>query len=382
MAFLAPLFFIGLAAVAVPIFVHLIQRERKDVIEFPSLMFLRKIPYQSVERRRVHNWWLLLLRMAAMALIVAGFSRPFLTQDPVAAAAAITGAREVVILLDRSASMGYGDHWAKAQAEARKVADGLSGEDRATLVLFDRGVEEAVRATSDSGRLDAAIGQATVSSNSTQYAAALRWTQSFLSRSDRPRREAYLISDFQKSGWGRQEEIHLPEGATITPVSVSELETSDLAVSSVGIQRASFSGQERVTITAGLTNRGPATIDKLPVKLEIDGRAVDSREVTIGPNASGSVVFDAVTVAESNMRGVVRAGSDKLPKDNDFYFVLSPSRPVSVLILQADGADRNSSLFLSTVLDLSKAPPFTTTVMPVSRVQASDFTGRSVIVLN
>ncbi|MEP6918512.1 MAG: BatA and WFA domain-containing protein, partial [Acidobacteriota bacterium] len=149
MSFLAPLFFVGLAAVAVPIFVHLIQRERKDVIEFPSLMFLRKIPYQSVERRRVHNWWLLLLRIAAMALIVAGFSRPFMTQDPLAAAAAITGAREVVILLDRSASMGYGDHWSKAQAEARKVADGLSGEDRATLVLFDRGVEEAVRATSD-----------------------------------------------------------------------------------------------------------------------------------------------------------------------------------------------------------------------------------------
>ena len=51
MAFLAPLFLIGAAAIAVPIIVHLIQRERKDVIEFPSLMFIRRIPYQSVERR-------------------------------------------------------------------------------------------------------------------------------------------------------------------------------------------------------------------------------------------------------------------------------------------------------------------------------------------
>jgi hypothetical protein len=33
-------------------------------------MFLRKIPYQSVERRRIHNWPLLLMRLAAMALIV------------------------------------------------------------------------------------------------------------------------------------------------------------------------------------------------------------------------------------------------------------------------------------------------------------------------
>ena len=69
-------------AIAVPIFVHLIQRERKDIIEFPSLMFIRRIPYQSVERRRIHNWWLLLMRLAAMALVVAAFSRPFFTAMP------------------------------------------------------------------------------------------------------------------------------------------------------------------------------------------------------------------------------------------------------------------------------------------------------------
>ena len=106
MSFLAPLFFAGLAAIAVPIIVHLIQRERKDIIEFPSLMFIRKIPYQSVERRRIHNWPLLLLRAAAMALLIAAFARPFFVVDPVRAAAATSGAREVVILLDRSASMG------------------------------------------------------------------------------------------------------------------------------------------------------------------------------------------------------------------------------------------------------------------------------------
>src|SRR5215471_16078185 len=110
MSLLAPLFLLGLAAVAVPILVHLIQRERKEVIAFPSLMFLRKIPYQSVERRRIHNWLILALRAAAIACLVAAFSRPFL-KETVAAAAARTGAREVVILLDVSASMGYGDHW-------------------------------------------------------------------------------------------------------------------------------------------------------------------------------------------------------------------------------------------------------------------------------
>ena len=204
MSFLAPLFFVGLAAIAVPIFVHLIQRERKDIIEFPSLMFLRKIPYQSVERRRIHNWPLLLLRAAAMALLIAAFARPFLIQTircrPRRRA---TGAREVVILLDRSASMGYGDHWSKAQEAAHKVVAGLGRDDQATLVLFGTGAEEAVRATSDRGRLESAIKDATVSSEATRYAPALRWAQSLLTPlRSLPRKEVVFISDFQKQRLG------------------------------------------------------------------------------------------------------------------------------------------------------------------------------------
>src|SRR5437016_811152 len=155
MAFLAPAFFIGLLAIGLPIVIHLIQRERKEVVHFPSLMFLRRIPYQSVQRRRIHNWLLLLLRAAAMALVVAAFARPFFRQDPVNAAAASAGAREVVILLDRSASMGYGDRWEKARDEARKVVRGLGAADRATLVLFGTTTEETVRGTSDRGQLEA-----------------------------------------------------------------------------------------------------------------------------------------------------------------------------------------------------------------------------------
>jgi hypothetical protein len=381
MSFLAPLFFLGLAAVAVPIFVHLIQRERKDIIEFPSLMFIRRIPYESVERRRIHNWPLLLLRLAAMALIIAAFSRPFFTSEAVTAAASASGRREVVILLDRSASMGYGDHWTRAQAEARTIVDGLGAEDRATLVLFDRGVEETVRETSSRGDLELAINQATVSAESTRYAPALREAESRLGRSDFPRREAFLISDFQKSGWERQEVIHLPDGATITPISVSTVETQNLTISSLGIQRTSFSGEERATLTAGLVNRGSTAVTNQTVELEIDGRVVATRSVTIGPQASGSVAFDPVTVADANLRGVIRAGSDAFATDNTFYFVLSPSRSVSVLILQPDGA-ADTALYLTAGLSRGQAPPFRTEVLPVSRFTPAALEGRAVVVLN
>ena len=381
MSFLAPLFFAGLAAIAIPILVHLIQRERKNIVEFPSLMFIRRIPYQSVERRRIHNWWLLLMRIAAMILIVAAFSRPFFRVDPVSAAAARSGAREVVILLDRSASMGYGDYFARAKEEAKKVARTIGGADRATLILFGTGAEESVRATADAGRLEVGIDQATVTSDATRFAPALRLAQSLLTRSQLPRREAVIISDFQKSGWERQEEINLPEGATLTPISVATPDTSSLAVTSVKFQRTSFSGEERVMVTAGVTNRASSAAANLPVQLEIDGRLVDTRSVSVEPNSSGAVTFPAVTVA-APMRATVRAGKDALPADNEFHFVLSPSRPVSILVVQADGAPELTSHYLNTALSIGVSPPFKVDVTSPSRLTPANFERRSLVILN
>ena len=113
MSFLAPLFFVALAGLAIPVLLHLTQREKKQVQRFPSLMFVRKIPYQSVRRRRIRHWPLLLLRALAIAFIVAAFARPFFLAGGAIAAAA-GGNREIVVLLDQSASMGFGDQIGRA----------------------------------------------------------------------------------------------------------------------------------------------------------------------------------------------------------------------------------------------------------------------------
>ena len=55
MALLAPLFLLGLAAVAVPVILHLSQRARRDPVRFPSLAFVRRVPFKTTERRRIRD---------------------------------------------------------------------------------------------------------------------------------------------------------------------------------------------------------------------------------------------------------------------------------------------------------------------------------------
>jgi hypothetical protein len=380
MSFLAPLFFLGLGAIAVPIVVHLIQRERKRVIEFPSLMFVQRIPYQSVRRRRIRHWPLLLMRALAIALLVAAFARPFLQQGAAAIAAA-GGAREVVVLLDQSASMGYGDYFERAKDAARGVIDSLGAADRATLVLFGRNAEESMRATSDRGRLEAALGTARVTAGATRYGPALKLAESILTRSNAPRREAVLVSDFQKSGWSGAEDIRFGETMRLTPMSVAGSSVTNLAVPSVTFARGEFSGQERITVTAGVSNKGGEPAANVPVTLEIDGHEIETVRANVAAGASTSVSFAPFTLAEPTMRGSVKAGSDPLPADNVFNFVVTPDRPVPVLVV--DSGDRDdSSFFLVKALGIGNTPAFQVDTMPAARVAPGSLDNRAVVVLN
>jgi hypothetical protein len=381
MAFLAPLFFAALAALAIPVLIHLTQRERKQVVEFPSLMFLQKIPYQSVRRRRIRDWPLLAMRLAALILIVLAFARPFFKKESVALASSM-GPREVVVLLDHSYSMAYGDRWDRARAAARRAIQNLSRNDHATLILFGTGAELQVRATADLSRVLAAVDAAKLSAEATRYAPGLKLAQRVLADSTLPSREVVMISDFQRNGWIRDENLRLPEGTIFTPVMVTDPQPANLTVSSVLPQRTIFSGQERVTVLAGIINRGPTAAPNVQVHLDLDGRTLETKTVAVQPNAPASVTFQPFTLARSFTRGTVRIGDDKLKQDNAFHFVMSPAQRLPVLLLNPPGASRESSLYLQKALAIGTTPAFQIDIRAADNVGSSDLDRHRVVILN
>ncbi|HTG89640.1 MAG TPA: BatA domain-containing protein [Vicinamibacterales bacterium] len=381
MAFLAPLFFAALLTFAIPILIHLTQRERKQVVEFPSLMFLEKIPYQSVRRRRIRDWPLLAMRLAAILLIVLAFARPFFDR-PIVALANVSGPREVVILLDRSYSMGYGDRWTRAQAEARQVVQGLTSTDHATLVLFGTSAQAEVRATAELSRVTAAIDAAKVSAEATRYAPALKLAQRVLAESTLQSREVVMISDFQRSGWVRDENLRLPEGTTFRTVPIADAQTPNLTVSNVLPQRSTFSGQERITVAANVINRGPSAVNNVRVTLELDGRAVEAQTVSVQPGAPAAISFQPFTLGRAYTRGTVRIGDDALKQDNTFHFVVSPAQRLSVLLVEPSRASREASLYLQKALSIGGAPAFQVDMRDGESVGSTDLDRHRVVILN
>jgi hypothetical protein len=380
MAFLAPLFALALAGLAIPVLLHLTQKEKKEVVFFPSLMFVRKIPYQASRRRRIQHWFLLMLRMAALALIVLAFTRPWFTTAETPAALG-QGAREVVLLLDTSYSMGYGPRWAAAQSAARDVVSGLGASDRASIVTFGSGTEILLRNTAEHSALNAAIASAKPGASATRYSPALKVAGSLLAESQLPRREAVLISDFQRSGWRGQEGTSLPAGATLTTMPIQGMsDRPNLSVTAVSLQRSRFANQERVTVTAGITNRSETAVSNQPVALEAGGLQVASKTFSVEGGASTSVSFDPVTIAGRNYKGTVRLGDDALVADNAFNFVVSPSEPVHVILV--DRGQGGSGLYVAQALTIGDSPKFDMVTRQPENLSDEDLRKTSLVVLN
>ena len=124
----------GLAALGIPVLVHLVYGRRARPVQLGTLRFLKIVLQENVRRRRLKRWLLLALRMICVALVVLLFARPYLVAQD-------SGGEQrlVILLIDRSASMGLKSDGLRlldvAIREANKiVADAGKGRDRGRLV--------------------------------------------------------------------------------------------------------------------------------------------------------------------------------------------------------------------------------------------------------
>lgn len=135
MSFLAPLYLLAAAAIALPILFHLIQRRPRGEQLFSSLMFLSPSPPKMVRRSRLDQWLLLLLRALALLAIAFAFMRPFFRSSDTTESEAL--GRQRLILVDTSASMQRKGVWNRAQALVEATIAESTPQDLVAVYRYD-----------------------------------------------------------------------------------------------------------------------------------------------------------------------------------------------------------------------------------------------------
>ena len=384
MSFLAPLFLVGLAGLAIPVLVHLTRHERGKPLAFPSLMFLERIPFRETSRRRLRHIALLLIRLAALALVVLAFARPF-AQGGRLATVGGPGPEELVVLLDRSYSMELNDHWAQGVSMARSAVAALGPSDRVSLIVFDETPHLLHRSATEPRRVLESLDTLTTSSLATRTAPAVKLAASVLAASELPRRRVVIVSDFQRTGWRPDRDAVLPEGTTVETLAVGDADagaanladarTANLALAGLELRRESAGGRERVSARARLAatddpgtgnpGQGAGTqVQETPVEvtLVVDDTEVGRASVVVPASGSIPVAFDPFTLTGPFTRGELRISDEALQADNTLHFVLSAGGNLDVLVVDPLG-EGESNLHLRGALGIAEGAGFAARVV-------------------
>jgi hypothetical protein len=324
-----PAFLAATAAVAVPIVIHLLLRPRARRVDIGSVCFLQRALRDSTRRRKVRRWVLLALRVAAVLLLALLFARPFLRGH-----AADGRDREVILLIDQSASMSAVQSgatlFARAQEAAAKVLNDLPANTAVQLAYFDaQGVAPVELPRIDPGRQAGHGG--------TDYHLALRWARDQLTLSSRPQRTVYLFSDFQRVGRRSDPFDGFPPGVSLQLVEIGRPPIRNLAVAGIGAAHTLLRGKEPLVVRAQIRNVGPFPVSNVSVRLMLDGSAPVRQQVrTVSVPAGGyqEAAFDVAIATPGIYTGRVElTGNDEFPADDLHWLALDVRPPDRFLLL-------------------------------------------------
>jgi hypothetical protein len=382
MSLLAPLYFLGLAAVSLPILFHLIRRTPRGRQQFSSLMFLTPSPPRLTRRSRIENWLLLLLRAAALILLATAFARPFLRQVANLALDGVRG-RRVAILLDTSASMQRDGVWQQAIAELNSTLDKLDAADEVALYTFDGDVDAMVpfagkasmhleKSTQEVVRQKAA--ELSPSWRHSDLGTALVTIAEELTLSTDESNtlavaQIMVISDMQQGadlkavqGYEWPEEVR---------VSIESIEPADPSNGTLSLLRTEDEAESTDTVRVRVANSADSSVDQyhvgwaVPTKTDADADSGHSplyKTVPIYVPAGQSRVVQLPRANDQESSDRLELVGDKALFDNTFYVVPQVQDEVELVYIGSDKQDDPAGLQYYLHLALSETPQRTVRV--------------------
>lgn len=204
-----------LAAVGVPLLIHLLFRRRYRVVPWAAIRFL--LTAERRRNRRLEQWLLLVLRVLALGLPLVAmaaatdWAEPWwqhLWPSPLETVIRTPRTHHIVVV-DGSLSMNAKHAsgrtcWEQAQQQALRLLDQAGAGDAFSLIFVGEGVEAVVPGPStDVERVAQEVTRLSPTHGMTPLAAALPLVQETLDRSPPvyPRKQITFLTDLQRSAW-------------------------------------------------------------------------------------------------------------------------------------------------------------------------------------
>jgi aerotolerance regulator-like protein/VWA domain-containing protein len=349
--FLHPALLWGLAALLVPIVLHFLFRRPEQRMPWAAMDLLRRAVEKTASRSRRRERWLLLLRLAVLALLALAFASP-LVRD--AAALRFLGAEgaPVVLVVDGSLSMqaraaGGATLFESARARAIDLARSISAGSRTSLVVACSEPRVVLRDEISPSAVEAALRALQPTSLGDDDAGTRRLLETLPSGA-----RTFWLSDF--AGAARE----LPAG--VERVAVACGDATNAAVESLEVAREpGVAGPWRATATV----RRFGTVDEREIALSIDGVERERRRLDFSEGDVARAAFAVASLGPGFHEARVQLDSDARGYDDSRTTAFWVRAPVRVRVFEPLGATPHLGAALRAVaesasnLEIASASP-------------------------
>jgi hypothetical protein len=390
----------GLLALSLPVIAHLLSRRKFDVVKWGAMQFL-KLGQKTRRRIRLEELLLLLLRMAALGLLVYALSRPFergvFSNPP-------TVSRDIVYIIDGSYSMGWEGKAETPHAAAiqwiHKSLDTLKPND--TVAVLD--AREQVRplvdfASTDRKLVHQRLAEIAPPSGTSNLPAAASRAMQILATTNNQSREIVVLSDSQRLPWKIGDDFQWTRFDDVrtqadinAAVWVVDLVGTDVKERvNYSVDRLELSREMTVPefpIKVATTVRQSGGVQtRRQVYLEVNGQRLKDKSMTVNLPANGeaSVVFDHAFPEAGSQVITVALDGDHLPGDDRSDAAVVVAAGVPVLLVDGSpslDAPRAESFFLrSAFLAVRESPWVAPTVIDWRDLTSKSLEGKQCVFL-
>ncbi|HJP02215.1 MAG TPA: BatA domain-containing protein [Planctomycetota bacterium] len=382
--FVHPALAAGVALAAVPLAIHLLNRQRHRPMAWAAMRFVLAAYKKTRRRVELENLLLLLLRMAAVAALALAVARPF-TGVTSPLAGLTESRRDVAIVIDASASTAYGGEtettFERIVDRARELVGELDGGRGDRVRLLQAGAWPRLLSWTNPADALAMLDLLEEPTDETLDLAAalgevLRFAEEEAAGTDQSRVEIHLLCDLQRNTFIEIERAPEKEGADGaaqaprlsdvldalnalgTRVAVEDLGPPVPRPPNLGVVSVETAGPVAgpgtpVELRVGLRNFGTKARAGVRVALVVDGDRRPSQIVSVPGRGQAQVVFPLVFERTGDHALTAVLEGDRLAVDDERVVIVRVPEPVRVLVVNGGPArelERDAAGFLMAVL--------------------------------
>ncbi len=354
MGFLNPWFLLGLAAIGLPIYIHLLRRHVTTPLPFSSLMFFERGTQSSTRHRRLRYLLLLSLRAALLLLLVLAFANPFIRR-----ASAGVNDKLMLVVVDNSFSMKAGSRFADARQGALQLLASRPRAQRGEVMALGGRLAVLTQPIQDAGALRSAV-ESIQPEDSRANLGELAHGVRALVETVRTPIELHLFSDMQKTGIPANfADMELPANVSVVLHPMGSGTTPNWTVEGVNApaQLADPKDPKKSRVQAVIAGYGTPAASKT-VSLIVNGNTIAARKVEVPADGRATVEFQPLGVPYGLNRCAIRIDpADGFPADDTSVFAVKRSDPERVLFVHQP-SDSRSAVYFSAALSAATQAAF------------------------